>query len=457
MAAEIHWHEGLFLQPHHLQMLQRSMLDRLGSERSLLNPYPWGVLESKLSSDELEAGRVRFDVLRVVMPSGALVDVPAGADLPAIDISEAFAATTQPLTIGLGVPLYYESRANALAIGETDWRIKRRFRVDEHDACDENTGDNAQTVLVRRMNARLVIMERDDRSDLEVVPLVRVVRATGEDTGLPRLDRGYVPACYWLGGSAALKERVRDLGNRVEAARAETVVQLTRAGFTVEAIKGVQLQQMLRLSALNRASGRLPSLLQAPTGVTPFEMYLELRGLLGELAALQPDRDAWSASKYDHEDPGPVFEELCDSISDILRAEGTAVTMKAPFATREEGLMVCALNDEHVTRANEYFLGIKSSIDPRKLAGLVEDPSRFRLMAESMATIRVRGVPLEEERHPPVQLPSQVGLHYFRLRRTGEGEEMWKTITEERSLAISFTGAEPGSIEDAALYMTVPG
>lgn len=456
MTSEIHWHEGLFLQPHHLQLLQRSMLDRIGSERSLSTPYGWGVVESKLSSDELEAGRVRFDVLRAVMPSGAFVDVPAAADLPAIDISDAFGSTTVPLTIALGVPLYYPTRANALSIGETDWRIKRRFRVDEHDAYDENTGDNSQTVLVRRVNARLLILERDDRSDLEVLPLLRVVRATGEETGLPKLDRGYIPACFWLGGSAALKERIRDLSNRVEAARAETVVQLTRAGFSIENFKGVQVQQMMRLAILNRASSRLPSLLSAPAGVTPFEMYLELRGLLGELAALQPDRDAWGGSKYDHENPGPVFEELAESISDLLRAEGTATWMKVPFAAREEGLMVVSLSEEHVTRPSEYFLGIKSGLDPRELAKLVEDPAKFRLMAESMSSARVKGVPLEEERHPPLQLPSQVGLHYFRLRR-GEAGRMWETISSERSMAVSFTGAEPGAIEEAALYMTVPG
>jgi hypothetical protein len=49
-----------------------------------------------------------------------------------------------------------------------------------------------------------------------------------------------------------------------------------------------------------------------------------------------------------------------------------------------------------------------------------------------------------------------VGLHYFRVGRT-EAERMWETIKSERSMAVSFTGAEPGSIEDASLYMTVPG
>ncbi len=456
MTLEVHWHEGLFLQPHHLQTMQRQLMERSGSERRLVMPYPFGVVESKLSTDELDNLRVRFDRLRVVMPSGLEVDAPGSADLPALDLSEAFNASTKPLTIALGVPLYYSTRGNSLAIGETDWRIKRRYRVEELDSYDENTGENSQTVLVRKVNARLLILEVDDRADLEVLPLLRVVHAAGEESGLPRLERTFVPSCLWISGSAALREQIRDLANRVESARTETVVQLTRAGFAVDNLRGVQVQQMLRLQTLNRGAGRLSALLGAPGGVTPFEVYLELRGLLGELAALQPDRDAWNATAYDHEAVGEVFEELCNSIRELLQAEGTATWMKTPFAVREEGLLVATLSEEHLTRPNEYFLGIKSSLDPRKLAALVEDGARFRVMAESMSAARVRGVPLDEERHPPLQLPSQVGLHYFRLKRT-EAERMWETIKSERSMAISFSGAEPGAIEDASLYMTVPG
>jgi type VI secretion system protein ImpJ len=456
MALEVHWHEGLFLQPHHLQAMQRQSLERATHERRLQMPYPWGVVHSKLSTDELDNQRVRFDELRVVMPSGLVLDVPGSADLPALDFSDAFGASTKPLTIALGIPLYYSTRGNSLAIGETDWRIKRRYRVEEAESYDENTGENQQPVLMRKVNARLLILEVDDRADLEVVPLLKIVHAAGEESGLPRMDRAFVPPCVWIGASGALREQARDLANRVEAARTETVVQLTRAGFTVDNIKGVQVQQMMRLATLNRNAGRLSSLLAAPGGVTPFEVYLELRGLLGDLAALQPDRDAWSAPNYDHEGVGGVFEELGGSIRELLQAEGTATWMKTPFAQREEGLMVATLSEEHLTRPNEYFLGIRSSLDPRALAGLVEDGAKFKLMAESMATARVKGVPLHEERHPPLQLPSQVGLHYFRVGRT-EAERMWETIKSERSMAVSFTGAEPGSIEDASLYMTVPG
>ena len=33
MPGPVHWHEGLFLQPHHLQSMQHHLLDRFGCTR----------------------------------------------------------------------------------------------------------------------------------------------------------------------------------------------------------------------------------------------------------------------------------------------------------------------------------------------------------------------------------------------------------------------------------------
>ena len=70
MPGQVHWHEGLFLQPHHLQCMQRNLTESTATERKLAYAYPYGVVESKLSSDALENMLLQFDSLRAVMPSG---------------------------------------------------------------------------------------------------------------------------------------------------------------------------------------------------------------------------------------------------------------------------------------------------------------------------------------------------------------------------------------------------
>ncbi|RMH13046.1 MAG: type VI secretion system baseplate subunit TssK [Planctomycetota bacterium] len=455
MTVQVHWHEGLFLQPHHLQAMQRQMLHRISTERRLGWAYPHGVIEAKLSTDELENMRLRFDKLHLILPSGLELLIPDNADLPALDIEEVFNASTAPFTVSIGVPLWYAKRANAMDIGsEGDWRVKRLYKIAEVDQADENTGENTQTVLVRRLNARLLLPD-DDRSDLETVPLVRIMHAAGEETGVPRLDPTFLPPCMVLSGSPVLREMLRDIANQVEAARKEAAQLLSRGGFNAEAIRGVLVPQMMRLQTLNHYAGRLSPLVQAPSGVSPFDMYLELRGLLGELAALTPDSDPFEAPKYDHENPAVAFLSLCEKIRTLLRGEGPETWIRAVFRM-EDGIFITELEPKHVEGPNEYFLGIRTRRDPRELAKLVEDQDEFKLIAKSMARTRVRGVKLQEERHPPMQLPAQVGLHYYRLLRP-ESQRMWDKICAEKALAVNFKGVESSGFEEVALYMTVPG
>ena len=440
MAAQIHWHEGLFLQPQHLQRFQKTHVDNLSAERRLSWVYPYGVIEARLNTDELENMRLRFDRLRAIMPSGVEVNYPAEAELPAIDIKQAFATSGGALNVGLGVPLYFDARANVML-----------YRLNEVEYADENTGENRKPILMRRINARL-LLENEDPSDLEVIPLLRIVRATGQDVGMPRQDSEYSGPCLILNGSPVLKELVRDLASQVEASRKELVVQLTRGGFSLENLRGVLFEQMLRLRTLNRFSARLPSLSEA-ANVPPFFMYLELRELLGELTALHPDRDVFDVPAYDHDNPYLVFGELSSKIRSLLRGAVAPMFMKVPF-TKIAGLYTAVFEEKHFTVPNDYFLGIETKEDPRALARLVENPDEFKIMPKSMASRAIRGVLLKEERFVPLELPAKAGLHYFRLLRSNS-TRAWEQIQAEKAAVMRWPD-EAASDFDANLYMTVP-
>ncbi len=451
-SGQVHWEEGLFLQPHHLQLMQRNVLDASAAERRLQCSYPYGLVEAKLSRDALENMLIQFDKLRVVMPSGLDVSVPDDADLPALNIKEAFETSSGFFFVYVGVPLWQASRGNTVDQGTgDDSRVKRIYRVAELEKRDENTGENPQPVRVRRINARL-LLDSDDHSDVEVLPVLRIGRGTGEESDLPRQDPNFIPACLVLRGSTVLRDLVRDLSQQVEATRQELVVQLTRGGFSIDKMRGIQFEQLLRLRTLNRFSGRLPHLVQAP-GVTPFEMYLELRELLGELAALFPDRDQFEAAKYDHDNPAIAFNELSVKIRSLLRGAVAPSFLRVEFVP-VESILLATLDEEHFTRPNEYFLGIKTKEDPATVARLAEDADKFKLMARSLVTRAIWGVRLEEERHPPLTLPSEVGLHYFRLLRA-ESARMWERVRDEKAMAIRWPGMESSDFK-ITLYMTVP-
>ena len=157
MSYHIHWHEGLFLQPHHLQRLQRSVFAEAAKTRQLMGSYPTGIVDAQLSSDELANFRLVFDHLRVVMPSGLEVDFPGNADLPSFDLKTLFTTGGTNFLVSLAVPLWQAQRANAFEMGvPADVRVKLPYKPFESTVVDENTGENPKPVIHRRLNARLV-------------------------------------------------------------------------------------------------------------------------------------------------------------------------------------------------------------------------------------------------------------------------------------------------------------
>ncbi len=450
--GEIHWHEGLFLQPHHLQTMQRNLANNLANGRKLSSSYPYGLVASSVSQDALENMIVQVEQLRVIMPSGVDLQVPGTADLPSLDIREAFESTSGSFTVYVGVPLWYAKRANAVeADDDSQGLVKRIFNVSEIERPDENTGENPQPIPVRRINARL-LLETDDFSDMEVLPLLKISHATGEEIGLPRRDREFIPPCMLLRGSTVLRDIVRDLANQVEASRSELNLQIGRGGFRVDNMRGIQFEQMFRLRTLNRYAAQLPQLVEAP-GVTPFEIYLELRGLLGELSALYPDRNTFDAAKYDHDSPALAFHDVCNKIRSLLRGAVAPSYIMVPFEKGQDAHRA-VLTDEQLTVPSEYYLGIQTAQDARAITGLVEDPDKFKMMASSLAERAIWGIKLALEHVPPLELPAEPGLIYFRLLR-GESAKMWGRISDEKAISALWPGIQTSDFR-LALYMTVP-
>ena len=90
------------------------------------------------------------------------------------------------------------------------------------------------------------------------------------------------------------------------------------------------------------------------------------------------------------------------------------------------------MSEDDLNQPNAYFLGIKTKLDPVRLARFVEDADKFKLMPPSLLVRgAIRGIELKEERHPPLELPAQSDLHYFRLDRAASAR-LWQQIQAEK-------------------------
>ena len=100
----IHWHEGLFLQPHHLQSLQRGVYKAAYGERRFSMAFPYGVIEARLAVDDLEedtpAAVLEDTEDDLICTPVELDDEPDDRPLPVILI-----ARNPDFTILINVPL----------------------------------------------------------------------------------------------------------------------------------------------------------------------------------------------------------------------------------------------------------------------------------------------------------------------------------------------------------------
>ena len=447
----VHWHEGLFLQPHHLQLMQRELQMETRAARTWLSPYLHGILDVRLSQDDLADGRIRFERLHVIMPSGLEVKYPEAASLPSFDVRAALAQGVGKVDILLGVPLWAKNRANAFRIGDPpDTRIKLLYLPEETQGlADENTGENPQVVFLRRINAR-VLLRSDDASDLETLPLLRIIRDVGAAAGQPRQDPDFVAPAILLRSSSFLHDLIRNLTAQLNASREQLRVKVAGGGHGME----VRWELSLKLLVLNRFCSSLPGLVEEGL-VHPHSIYLMLRECLGELLALNPGNAQFNCLPYEHLDPLPAFVELDRKIRAEIRVARAAEPLKVVF-TGAPGMRRAALEAQHLERPTGYYLGVKTRADRSKLAAYVVDANKFKLMPRSMETVAIFGVELKEENFPPLELPGESDLHYFRLVPL-TNPRRWEQVKTDKALSLVWNNAE-FDLSDAVftLYMPLP-
>jgi type VI secretion system ImpJ/VasE family protein len=441
MSDQIHWREGLFLQPHHLQQFQRGIHQRIGQFARISGSHPHGVIEMDLAEDDLENFEVRFRKLHAILPGGTLLRYPEDADLPVLHFKEAFSAGAPSLLVQLAVPRWLEERANVAEDAAGGGGVPARFVVTREESNDENTGQHPQVVETRRLNARLLVDSNElRRHDYELLPVLRVIRAERQNLpDMPRRDASFVPGGLTLAAMPGIRELARDLGSRITAVRREFSALLADNPPFGESFGPESLRYLFRLRILSRFEATLPAMVEAG-GIAPFDLYLHLRELLGEFAALEPEQEDFSSAAYDHTNCYPAFAELTTRIRKYLT--GPKQRYRSVDFVKEDRRFLAPVSADLFHEAASFFLTVRSAWPASDLVRLVEDSSQFQLLPGEVARdkVAVRGVKMKEVRSLPFGLPRDPGLYYFRVLAE-ESRELWERLTNDDQACIQFSGS----------------
>ncbi|MEL6329505.1 MAG: type VI secretion system baseplate subunit TssK [Planctomycetota bacterium] len=438
LLPEVHWSEGLFLRPHHLQMMQRGLRQSISAERMRSRPFAYGVAEAALSREALSNFEVRFDALRAVLPSGVEIDAPTRASVPALSIKEAM-EQTGAASVLLGVPRWDRAKPNAEggagqpASGGS--RPTAMYRVSRLPATDENTGVDEQEVDVRLVNA-VLLLEGEQDPGLETMPLLRVKWSERADQPVPEQDPGYIPPCLSVGGSGNLERELRGIMSSLAGARGGLRDELTRGGYGVDKLSGRIADLQFRHTIVSGASARLKAMLGVGE-LTPFEFYVYLCEMVAELEALDPERESTDPPAYDHDDLARTFQLLRERAMMALNRSGRGGFIQRNFEQRA-GNLVATLESGDAPQDAELYLMVDSAASLDEVRRALENRNAFKLIPGGWLgdphKQMVFGVKLVYDPHPPELLPAPTrSMSYYRLDRTEPSSAaIWREIDKNQ-------------------------
>jgi type VI secretion system protein ImpJ len=430
----VHWHEGMFLRPHHFQTARRHGTEAAGRGDKWAQHYNWGLRAVELDLDALANYRGVVRVLHARLRDGTPVAVPEDGALAPVDLRGAF-ERSGPVTLYLAVPVLHLGRANVAAEGDGE---SARYLLDTLELEDENTGASAQTVQVRRLNARLLLSTQEP-AGYDLLPLARMEKSSRAEA-VPQLDETYIPpllACdAWQPLAAGVLQNLYDrVGKKIELLASQVVSR----GITFDSNAQGDAALLGQLRALNEVSAVLGVLAHAQ-GVHPLTAYLELCRAVGQLAVFGDARRAPELPRYDHDDLGGCFFRLKQYLDGLLNVLVEPEWRERPFIGAGLRLQV-ALEPAWLEATWRMYIGVQGKLDAEECVRLLTKPGQLDMKVGSSdrvdALFRMgqAGLRFAHAPRPPRALPSVPGLAYFEVNRDPAGGE-WQYVQRSLTLAL---------------------
>jgi type VI secretion system protein ImpJ len=452
----VHWHEGMFLSPHHMQVAESLDLRQAALRHKWDLHYNWGLRALDLDVAALADYRFAVNSLQARLRDGTLVAVPEDGVLPPLDLKPALEVAGE-VTVFLAVPQVQPGKRNAPdpeeePFGEEpapgpaeaapgpngEGAADTRYLLDRLEVEDENSGDNAQPILVRMLNLK-VLPSTEPRAGYEVLELARVRRGAGPDA-VPELDGAYIPpllACdAWPPLQAGILQSVCNIvGRRLE----ESATRIVAHGVSFDTRHPGAAARLGQLHVFNAAYAVL-GVLAFADGVHPLKAYLELCRLVGQLAVFGPARQVPALPRYDHDDLGGCFFRVRQYLDDLLEEMAEPPYEERPFVGEDKRMQV-ALEPKWLEPAWRMYVGVHSPLKAEECVRLLTQRGQLDMKIGSSThvdEIFLRGLKGLEFTHvsiPPDALPSDPGLIYFQVSRQAQREE-WQNVQRSLTLAI---------------------
>jgi type VI secretion system protein ImpJ len=424
----------MFLRPHHFQAAQRYEASQRDRAAKWDLHYNWGLRKLELNPTALANHRLVVQGLQVRLRDGTLVSLPEDADPLAIDLKGPL-ERDRSLKVFLAVPSLRLGRANVAEPGQAEGG---RHLLDTQQIEDENTGLNPQPLQVRLLNVKVLVSTQDDHPGFEVLPIARIEKSSDADA-LPRLDTTYIPPLLACDAWPPLQIGIlRAVYDRIGAKIDLLAGQVLSRGISMESYAGEDTRIIGQLRALNESYAVL-TVLAFAEGVHPFEAYLELCRLVGQLAIFGDRRRPPELPHYDHDDLGRCFYAIKKYLDALLNLIIEPDWVQRPFQGAALRMQV-PLEPAWLEPAWHMFVGVHSSLPAEQCINLLTAPGQLDMKIGSSERVDAiyeygsAGLKFTHQLQPR-SLPVLPGVIYFQVDRDSQAAE-WQHVRKSLTLAI---------------------
>ena len=447
-AAPVNWHEGMFIQPHHFQISEKSMTAQI-IDQQLTRPHNWGVASLSIDKNALEGFRLKINRTSFRMLDGTWVEIPGNAAVTGIPIKDELLKSDSALSVWAGIK---KKEAHIPAIhkmGEESIGSVKPAIIREIEVEDDATGDNEQAVQVRLWNVRLFLGDPPG-DEFESIKLTEIILSP--QTDLPAVNSDYIPPLLNIGAVKGFREKLTNLVVHLNNQTTYIRRELTEKHSMMLADPANALISLSRCQ-LTASFGLVLKQLATMDETHPLQVYLELVRLAGGLSAIITEMPL-DVPEYRHTNLTQVMDRLLGLIWSMLEGGVVPEFVQRNFELRKD-TRVCPLDLDWIDNAYPVYLCIETDMTGNEVVSIISD-LRVKMgppsIIDELLAERRRGISCEKIRKIPMGLQDRSGLHYFKISFTDNAEF---TDPFKRDQMLEVRGIPGNILPDMKLYIHI--
>lgn len=453
------WHQGLFLQPQHFQLLELSFQSLLAPFYQFLTPHFYGTGEIEIQKSSLGVKSFRLLKGSFLFPDGTFAVFPGNSIVEARPFEEAWVEGGKPFTVFIGLKKWTSVGENVAIVNQLEnlFGVTTRFVTtpDPEEVKDLHSG--GPPGQVKKLHYLLKIFwetERERLGDYVILPLAQLERM-GEEI---RLSQKFVPPCLTISSSEPLFLLIKEIRDQLSARAHQLEEYKSQRGIQTAEFGSRDMVYLLALRSLNRYVPPLFHMTEVQP-VHPWPVYGLLRQLIGELSSFSERINVMAELEdgtptlphYDHQNLWECFSAAQSVIIQLL----DEITAGPEYVIRlvyDGTYYAASLKPGLFEGRNRFYLVLKTEEDPKVVLKSIETMAKLSAR-EHLPILIARALPgigLEHLPVPPQELPRRAHSVYFAVNHHSE---QWALVQKNNNLALYWDNAP----EDLEVELMVVG